>query len=106
MSIYLKIYTFVKRNSRVSKCIISYKRNVFCHKIKQYTFITEYFSYDNYVIEDNYTHVISVTKYVDIDMMSFKCNSIHKAYNVHLLEVSTFSFIPHFPSYLSAELSV
>ena len=32
-------------------------------------FITEYFSYDNYVIEGNYTHVISVTKYVDIDMM-------------------------------------
>ena len=46
--------------------------------LKQPPFITEYFTYDKYVIEDNYTHVISVTKYVDIDMMSLTCNCIHK----------------------------
>ena len=78
----------------------------FIMRSRNIPFITEYFTYDNYVIEDNYTHVISVTKYVDIDMMSFTCNCIHKAYNVQLLEVSTFSFIPHFPSYLNEKLSV
>ena len=50
MSIYLNIYIYICENSRVSKYIISYKRNVCYHKVKQ---VLKYFTYDNYVINDN-----------------------------------------------------